>query len=359
MAQKTFNSRIINKHDTEANWLKATNFIPRQGEIIIYDTDSTHSYERFKIGDGVTVVSSLPFADETKVNAADLADIAYSGSWNDLEDKPFYEEEVNVNANVPLTALSTNLMVTTYNYISEVNPIDAELLSGTTYEVTLQGFDTNGELVIEHYDEFCIAYDYNSHAALGSADIVSGVSGAVVSVPELWFYGYVDDGYYLVLQSGESDVASAKFTITGTNIVPLDLKFTPEAITNLIVSGKNITYTKGNGTTGTITTQDTNTIYYAGTGISLSGTTFSNSGVRSISTGTTNGTISVNKNGTSADVAVKGLGSAAYTESTAYDTAGSANTALTNAKSYTDTEITEFSNNIITDTMIDEICAST
>ena len=63
---------------------------------------------------------------------------------------------------------------------------------------------------------------------------------------------------------------------------------------------------------------DNNTTYSAGAGISLSGTTFSNSGVRSISSGSANGTISVNTNGTSTDVAVKGLGSAAYTASSAY-----------------------------------------
>lgn len=67
---------------------------------------------------------------------------------------------------------------------------------------------------------------------------------------------------------------------------------------------------------------DNNTTYSAGTGISLSGTTFSNSGVRAIASGSTNGTISVNTNGTSTDVAVKGLGSAAYTASTAYATSG-------------------------------------
>ena len=93
-------------------------------------------------------------------------------------------------------------------------------------------------------------------------------------------------------------------------------------IKGLSVSGKTITYTKGDNTTGTITTQDTNTTYSAGTGISLSGTTFSNSGVRSIASGSTNGTISVNTNGTSKDIAVKGLGSAAYTASTAYATSG-------------------------------------
>lgn len=46
--------------------------------------------------------------------------------------------------------------------------------------------------------------------------------------------------------------------------------------------------------------------------------TISNSGVRSVATGGSNGTISVNTNGTATDVAVKGLGSAAYTASTAY-----------------------------------------
>ena len=66
--------------------------------------------------------------------------------------------------------------------------------------------------------------------------------------------------------------------------------------------------------------------YSANNGISLSGTTFSNSGVRSIATGTTNGTISVNTNGTAANVAVKGLGSAAYTASTAYASASHSHT---------------------------------
>ena len=54
------------------------------------------------------------------------------------------------------------------------------------------------------------------------------------------------------------------------------------------------------------------TTYSANNGVGLSGTTFYNSGVRAVSTGSANGTISVNTNGTSADVAVKGLGTAAY-----------------------------------------------
>lgn len=68
-----------------------------------------------------------------------------------------------------------------------------------------------------------------------------------------------------------------------------------------------------------------------GTGIDITNDTISNSGVRSVSTGTTNGTISVNTNGTSSEVAVKGLGTAAYTSTTDYATSaqgGKADTAI-------------------------------
>lgn len=54
--------------------------------------------------------------------------------------------------------------------------------------------------------------------------------------------------------------------------------------------------------------------------------------VYTLATGTANGTVKFN----GADVAVAGLGSAAYTESDAYDVKGSADAALTNAKAYAD-----------------------
>lgn len=58
---KTIKTRIQMKHDTQANWDKATGFIPRAGEIIIYDVDSNYAYPRIKIGNGTTAVPSLPF----------------------------------------------------------------------------------------------------------------------------------------------------------------------------------------------------------------------------------------------------------------------------------------------------------
>jgi hypothetical protein len=37
-------TRTQQKHDIEANWLKAENFIPLDGEIIVYDADENYSY---------------------------------------------------------------------------------------------------------------------------------------------------------------------------------------------------------------------------------------------------------------------------------------------------------------------------
>ena len=80
-----------------------------------------------------------------------------------------------------------------------------------------------------------------------------------------------------------------------------------------------------------------------GTGIGISSGVISNSGVRSISTGSTNGTISVNTNGSSAEVAVKGLGSNAYTSTSYLPLAGgnvSGHIYLTGAKESSSTSNT-------------------
>lgn len=61
MAEKIFQTRIQLKHDTETNWNKAINFKPKDGEVVIYDVDDTHTLPRLKIGDNVTTVKNLPF----------------------------------------------------------------------------------------------------------------------------------------------------------------------------------------------------------------------------------------------------------------------------------------------------------
>lgn len=123
MAEKTLNTRMQQKHDVEANWKKATGFVPKAGEIIVYDKDTTYSYPRIKIGDGTRTVTALPFVTtsvngstgDVRITASDIgaADVnevedlkeeatlasAYAlktlingGDYNNLLNRPCYKE---------------------------------------------------------------------------------------------------------------------------------------------------------------------------------------------------------------------------------------------------------------------------
>ena len=70
MANKTFQGRIVQKHDTQANWEKATNFIPLKGEIILYD-----DLNEIKIGDGTTKINDLDFFASAIIKKWTSADV--------------------------------------------------------------------------------------------------------------------------------------------------------------------------------------------------------------------------------------------------------------------------------------------
>ena len=65
MATKQFNSRIRWKRDTSANWTN-NNPVLLDGEIIIVDTNAGET--RFKVGNGTSTYTQLPFQDEYVLN---------------------------------------------------------------------------------------------------------------------------------------------------------------------------------------------------------------------------------------------------------------------------------------------------
>ena len=74
------NARISQLHKTEAEWLAVQAqyeahgevFIPRAGELIVYDPDDAYEHARLKIGDGVTALQHLSFlADTVFIGSAD------------------------------------------------------------------------------------------------------------------------------------------------------------------------------------------------------------------------------------------------------------------------------------------------
>ena len=61
----TLKARIIQTHDIQANWELCPTFIPKRGEIIVYDRDPENDAARIKIGDGVTKIGDLPFLSDS------------------------------------------------------------------------------------------------------------------------------------------------------------------------------------------------------------------------------------------------------------------------------------------------------
>lgn len=70
MGEHSLSVRMQQKIDTVANWAKATNFVPKKGEIIVYSDGSGVGVPKIKVGDGTTVVGSLKFLEADKTLTA-------------------------------------------------------------------------------------------------------------------------------------------------------------------------------------------------------------------------------------------------------------------------------------------------
>ena len=114
--EKNINARVIHKHDTETNWNKATGFIPKNAEIIVYDADDNYPYPRFKIGDGVKNVIELPFVVENiierfletnRINSAKPTTISLIGNnWTATETEGIYIQDITEQISDKITEYS-------------------------------------------------------------------------------------------------------------------------------------------------------------------------------------------------------------------------------------------------------------
>lgn len=59
---QTLNTRIQNKIDTQSNWDAVVDWVPLDGELIIYTFDDVNKPPQMKIGDGKTLPKDLPFS---------------------------------------------------------------------------------------------------------------------------------------------------------------------------------------------------------------------------------------------------------------------------------------------------------
>lgn len=69
MADIKLNARLIQLHDTEANWDRVSDkFIPNKSEAVLFDPDKNHPYVRIKYGNGETPLKDLPFNHTEEIN---------------------------------------------------------------------------------------------------------------------------------------------------------------------------------------------------------------------------------------------------------------------------------------------------
>lgn len=184
MATKQFVTRVQHKHDTEANWLKAVNFKPLSGEVVIYAADSTHPFPRVKIGDGSTNVNELPFATGEEAGITFTPSVSDDGiiSWtnNGGLDNP---EPVNIKGESGVYVGSGD-MPDGYNV--QIDP-DGEVLDVS--------FDIKSRLSLGIASDGLI-YIFVDGAPIGTG-IPQGQSGDV--------FGYVDENNTVVLTGNLAD----------------------------------------------------------------------------------------------------------------------------------------------------------
>ena len=152
--EKNIQTRIQHKHDIEANWLKATNFIPKAGELIIYDVDATHTEPRLKIGNGTTTVNNLPFAGDnskatdTKVtqNAAITTAGEYPVILGNTTSIAKITDAVNKTSTLKYNPSTKVLTAPTFRGGLTTNGNNIILTESINYSTTLPTSGTEGQL---------------------------------------------------------------------------------------------------------------------------------------------------------------------------------------------------------------------
>lgn len=263
MAEITLNTRLVLRNDTSANWGTNGTKVLLKGEPIIVWEGTT---PKIKIGDGTKTVADLPWAF---INSSDAQSLITTEIG-----------KLGWVKNVTITGTGNGLTNATY--------------SGGTLTIT------KGTFLTAHQD------------ISGKVDKIN------ITAKESGFYKFA----YNAQGQVTSSVAVTKSDITALGIPASDTNTTYTFAGSAISGGVNLTLTpnSGNANTVSLSGSGATTVSFADGKITISST--DNNTTYTFGEGTTNGAFTVTPSGgSSQSVKVHGLGSAAYTESSAYATA--------------------------------------
>lgn len=178
MSEKNIKSRIVHKHDIEANWLLATNFSPRAGEFIIYDPDENNPHSRVKIGDGKTNVNNLPFIESSRAEIADKATEADHATTADTATEAGHATSADTatNANHAVSADKATQADMAVNAGHATSADKASKADSATTADTLDG---------KHASDFALAIDLDALETLvGDTSVATQISEAIAEIPQ-------------------------------------------------------------------------------------------------------------------------------------------------------------------------------
>jgi hypothetical protein len=211
---KNFKTRIQNKHGLEVDWLKATSFVPLQGEVIVYDIEVDgggnvlsraidgesvpllpegraipYTYERIKVGDGISLVNDLPFITETL--DSDIRDIK-----SQLADLMY--EAITISSfshNVPTQERGAVVTEVTLSWATNKTPnkimLDGEVLDNNTKSKIISDvditWDNNKVWQLDVIDERSatarktVAVDFCNNIYYGTGAVESGFTNDFIT----------------------------------------------------------------------------------------------------------------------------------------------------------------------------------
>lgn len=187
MAGKQINARVITKHDKEENWNKATNFIPKLGELIVYEPDINFLTPRIKVGDGLSTIKTLPFITDSYIKKESGKGL----STNDFTD--FFRDKI---IGIPNDAKFTD---TTYT-----EGIGIGIANNKIYNkglVSISAGEKNGQIIF--------SYGSESNAAPGQFIVPGLEEVAFMTLDDLFSKITVGD------QNGTIKVDDKNIPITG------------------------------------------------------------------------------------------------------------------------------------------------
>lgn len=135
--------RIIQKHETEANWNKATKFIPKLGEVIIYDPDANHTTSRIKIGDGTMVVANLPFVQQGFIDS-ELSNTSENAVQNKVIKSELDKKQdfLMLKSEATTDTMTISPLIITDSSTKSVALQDFTLIQGETLAGTIGSFES-------------------------------------------------------------------------------------------------------------------------------------------------------------------------------------------------------------------------